>query len=358
MGFNKLILPGEPAFDEILKKEIGSTNLADLRAPGEAEGSYSEAVSTGETTPQDLANIMNTDALVAIGFDGTGFRVYPVNTDVEYVVYDEYSPRALKEDVVVRGDYAVASSDLFTGTQWSQGMAHGPDMMLAITEVVEALVDEDDILDGLQSVRFNKPLASNMDIFATKNEADVTGFRFGDRRNAAVYGSFETDEGEVIHFVGFPNGEPIERKQVSNMVPFDLVGCKHAEPKGPDSVVIDACDLTDQLWHDLVDCSEGNEEGFVVSTLMDMVMLATRKIEYPGMPNCRGHIAGGFKNVKLPELKDLDQLGDFVVTPDFENVKVTSLGVHLVTFKFEVKDLDGFIVAEGEYVKGYVPEQS
>lgn len=343
------------SFEEVFDDEMGKLGAGEGAASQGAEG---RATDDGTIkTVEDLAGAMNLGALAAGGFDTSGTRVF---LEERPAVSTEFSAGALSpEGIAIVENYAWAQSDLFIGDEWSQGVIHGPDMMLAVTPVVETMLEGSDRLDRILKVRFRRPLRGNMLIFATKDDRNTIPYvNEADKENMVIRGSFLTQERDVIHFVGFAHGEDPVRQQPSNPVPHRLTLDQTYEHTGEDGgLALNLHQLSDLDSDE--DMADGNANGFSLNTVMDTVLLASSLFnDAPRTPKGNIVLAAGFNKLVLPPVEALRALQEIRIWPDFARIVTTPKGVQLLKFRFEIVNKTSVCVSSGEYVKGFLdPEK-
>lgn len=245
----------------------------------------------------------------------------------------------------VSSDVAVGSTRLFI-SDWMKfnavRIAHGPDAMLGIIPVVEALLKEGETVDGIEKLQFKSPVCNELNVCAWNddNKPDLT--TFGNQEKIAGTFTVAGSEGvRKINFIAFDTASPIELDASKNCVASQMAGefSSWESDRLPDGSNVKIFEVTKP--------SANFEKAGLsdsVNTLIDLVLTAVAKLKA--------------RNMYVPKLGSLlyDFSADiFAREEDFrggERLELTfddSLrtqkpsGFVLVPIKYEFKNSNGVI---------------
>ncbi len=212
---------------------------------------------------------------------------------------------SLKRCAVGKGHDSLATTDSFF-TKWSAGAGflHGADMMVSVGSFVEKLLEKDEKVTGIEDLRFNQAMQSNLFLVASDKKID----RPPEIKNYTLEATFvaqkEQGERRKIFLVGAPNGDPVLQVSAYNRLADESMNRDNERYSfGPTVHQHRYAVSTPPVMQVL---EEKNRTGLHISTVFDQINIIALHLKKLGVlrPD-KLFLHAGVHNLTLPPIESL-----------------------------------------------------
>ena len=196
---------------------------------------------------------------------------------------------------------------------WSHSLVHSSDMIFAIGELVDTLLEEGDAVVAVESLRFLNPVKHNLKMFACVADDDgllKTQCPTGkpDVKAVFVVKNAETGLERKVQFVAFQNEEAVSQHVRCSDPNIDFLTSNFdlwESDKDADGKDIEIFDIGEGLAGMGAECNAYQ----MMNVIMELVMNAycvLRKFGKGIIPPAQFSIATAFEMKKIPEFRDIE----------------------------------------------------
>lgn len=250
---------------------------------------------------------------------------------------------------------ARAVAKMHYNLRWSSSLIHSADMVFSAGGVVEALLQDEEKVISVQSLRFLNPVQNNVEMFAYAGEtSEEVSARCAERKPdlKATFLTRNADTGveRKIQLFGFQNKQDASRNEAfSGMarLPASLSEFEDIQllllRSGRQAF---AFNLTKP---DFV--IAGTLLGSGLNTVMELVMSACselRGLDVNPFPSGAFNLAYNFDLKKLPEVDKLDEKCELILFVNKDGIVERPNGFRLIPIMFSIHR-EGVLICEGVY---------
>lgn len=256
---------------------------------------------------------------------------------------------------VLENGRATAVGKMMFNMDWSHYLVHSADMMFSASGVVEALLNEDEEVVGVESLRFLNPVKNNLKLYACVGELseDVSercAQRKPDLKATFLTKDSVTGEERKIQLFGFQNNQSagkngcIRMAYLPNSLSRNFASWERdVDGEGNDVFIFDLAEPDSRVAE--------TKLGSSLNAVMELVMHAlsnVRKFSKNAFPKGEYNLAYGFDFKKLPETEQLNQNCKLLISVNKAEIVEKANGFRLIPVKFAIKNPRG-IICEGVY---------
>lgn len=250
---------------------------------------------------------------------------------------------------------ARAVAKMHYNLRWSSSLVHSADMVFSAAGVVEALLEDEEKVVGVQSLRFLNPVQNNVEMFAyageTSEEVSVRcAERKPDLKATFLTKNAGTGVERKIQLFGFQNKQDASRNEASS----DMARLPASLSKFEDIQLLLLKSGLQVFAFNLAKPDfviAGTLLGSGLNTVMELVMRACielRGTDVNPFPRGAFNLAYNFDFKKLPEVKKLDEKCQLMLFVNKDGIVEKPNGFRLIPIMFAIRR-EGVLLCEGIY---------